>query len=490
MTVTPCFRKKKTQDSYGYLGVRVTLNRKSSIHNVGEKIHKKFWNRRKHKIRKSHPESVRLNKLLADKIKEIKELEETPCLSISDNNLISKSFLAYYHHQIINYDRSLSRDTVKSYRSAYLMLERYLKEINKEDLLLEQVNKRFISDLKNFLIDQKLALSSIHKYFKHIKTIYNRGVEAGLITNVTDPFKGLKIGVPVKSKQFLTINNIKDLIYADIPRESPDEITRMKFLVQFFGQGLRISDLFTIRYKNIMVDSSEAIIQFSQFKTKHPLTVFVSRDLLRYMCYFINPQKYYDFYYKRKYKFLLDGKEYSMTYNGHQSRHKFLFSKLDVGSKFYKMSVNFMENLNEKIYKEQLQLIKQKKQEDPSEFIVKGLNKHLYNDESFAPRKILNKKQKAKFETCKNYYVESLKSLDKYMQSGINIVGHTARHSFARHQLEIGTDSYLIRDLLGHKDIRTTEEYLRGFHKKIVKKSIKKSHYFVMLNLLNDFNID
>ena len=76
------------------------------------------------------------------------------------------------------------------------------------------------------------------------------------------------------------------------------------------------------------------------------------------------------------------------------------------------------------------------------------------------------------------------------MGSSINIVGHTARHSYARHQLSIGTDSYLIRDLLGHKNISTTEKYLQGFPTKLIKRNVKKSHDYVTLNLLNDFTID
>ncbi|WP_158548339.1 tyrosine-type recombinase/integrase [Marixanthomonas ophiurae] len=418
----------------------------------------------------------------------IKEIESSDTNEIAEVD--SSSFIKYYQDQLINFDHSLSENTIKSYRSAFLMLNNYLKHVKVKDLQFENIDKKLAFKFKNYLIDQNLASSTIAKYFKHFKTIYNRGLDDGHKSNIRSPFKSIKIVVPVKTKQFLTIDHIKNLINADIPRESQDELTKMTFLVQYFAQGLRISDLFTIRYKDIVVDSTEASIEFSQFKTKHQLTVFVGMNLLKYLCFFISPKKFYEFYFEKKYNFLLNNKEYTMTFFGHQERHKFLFNKKDVGSKFYNKSVDFMCSLNKTIFLEQLQLLKQKKKEDPYEFLVYGLDKSLYNEESFAPRKNLNEEQKAKFSTCRNNYVKNLKLLDKYMGSSINIVGHTARHSYARHQLSIGTDSYLIRDLLGHKNISTTEKYLQGFPTKLIKGNVKKSHDYVTLNFLNDFTID
>ena len=74
----------------------------------------------------------------------------------------------------------------------------------------------------------------------------------------------------------------------------------------------------------------------------------------------------------------------------------------------------------------------------PTEYIIEGLNGNKYSDKSV--QQVV--KQAAK-------------------RAGINkrVTPHILRHSFATHLLENGTDIRFIKELLGHKSIKTTQIY-------------------------------
>ena len=60
-----------------------------------------------------------------------------------------------------------------------------------------------------------------------------------------------------------------------------------------------------------------------------------------------------------------------------------------------------------------------------------------------------------------------IKSASKRVGIKKNVTPHTLRHSFATHLLEGGADIRYIQQLLGHKDLKTTQIYTHVANKDI-----------------------
>lgn len=72
---------------------------------------------------------------------------------------------------------------------------------------------------------------------------------------------------------------------------------------------------------------------------------------------------------------------------------------------------------------------------------------------------------------CKQYSTRSLQNVFKHAKKKAGVTSkcscHTLRHSFATHLLESGVDIFNIKELLGHKSIKSTMVYLHVSNKHI-----------------------
>ena len=77
---------------------------------------------------------------------------------------------------------------------------------------------------------------------------------------------------------------------------------------------------------------------------------------------------------------------------------------------------------------------------------------------------VANRPKEWLFEGSNPHNYVSKTTFQKLCHRYIGINCHGLRHCYAVHQLEAGVSIYIIKELFGHKDIRTTEKYLRSMN--------------------------
>ena len=95
-SITIILRKKVNKQGLFPVAIRITKNKKSPFLYFGQYINEKFWDTKNRKIKKSHPNSVRLHNLIAKKLVSLKIPEKAQAiLDKYKNELIDKKSLVF-----------------------------------------------------------------------------------------------------------------------------------------------------------------------------------------------------------------------------------------------------------------------------------------------------------------------------------------------------------------------------------------------------------
>ena len=306
------------------LAIRITQNRKTSFIYTGKYILKKDWNKDLRKVRKSHPNSKRLNNFLLKKLmevdditlaadgsedfvssKEIKKKVKHKGRSVSffqfgAQRVISKfqagsfstckgelsmlfnvrEFLKWNRfeerEQVINGIKDRRRNRVgQSRKFGYNFLEHVKGEIGKENsLYFEDITEAFLSNFKVFCISYlEHKTRTVTNHLIYIRTLFNAAIKEGIVEAKHYPFAGEKERIRIKPTQKigLTREEIQLIENVKLEKESNLWHTRNVWLFSFYFAGIRISDVLQMKWSDVM----DGRLYYTMNKNEKPLSLKV-----------------------------------------------------------------------------------------------------------------------------------------------------------------------------------------------------------------------
>ena len=125
-----------------------------------------------------------------------------------------------------------------------------------------------------------LAPKSASDYVGYLSTALNAAVRAEVIPE--NPFMSLpqseRVKVPESKREYLTIDEIKLLVDTDCPRED----VKRAYLFSCYC-GLRLSDVYALRWKDIVLDGEQYRVTTVMKKTAAPIYLPLSRQAVRWL---------------------------------------------------------------------------------------------------------------------------------------------------------------------------------------------------------------
>lgn len=257
-------RKKANKEGQYPLAIRITKNRKSTYHYIGHYIDLQDWDNKNIRVRKSHPNSDRLNSLLSNKLSEankmlidLQSVQKDISASQIKKQLYSSSKsitffeVAYDFLDELKVNKKLSRLSADKSRVKHVL--NYTKT---NQLTFQEINEQFLRKFKSYLRKKhNLSERSIVNNLVVIRTIYNRAIKLGIVDRKLYPFGSdrIRIKFPESEKIGLTKSEVINI-------ESATNLNvfethaRNVWLFSFYFAGIRVADLLKIRWSDIYDD--------------------------------------------------------------------------------------------------------------------------------------------------------------------------------------------------------------------------------------------
>lgn len=274
-TIAVVLRKKKKKDGTYPLALRITKNRKSSFIHLDYSIEEKYWDDENNQVRKSHPNSTRLNNYLIQKLAEASDTSleiETQKKEVSPQTIKRKikphagsSFAAQAELYLTRLENIGKYNRWNADKSRIKQFREFLPG---GDIAFSEITVGLLNRFKDWLkINRKVGDRTIMNHLVVIRSVFSQAITDGATEEKYYPFGSGKIVIkfPPGTKVGLAQDEVQKLEDAELP-EMLDDDARNAWLVSFYFAGMRVSDLLRLRWSDFL----ELRLHYTMGKNKKP----------------------------------------------------------------------------------------------------------------------------------------------------------------------------------------------------------------------------
>ncbi|WP_075342499.1 tyrosine-type recombinase/integrase [Tenacibaculum agarivorans] len=321
-------KEKQKKDGTYPLAIRIIKDRKPKYIHTDQSIDIKFWDSNERRVKKSHPNSKRLNNYLLAKLKEANdialELEENN-RNISSQDIKKKvkrtskntSFfqlgaervnnkyhagtysvanselsILYNIEEFLNLKKSGSietkkqeiqqrrKDRISKARKQGRNIPEEIKYFSKlKKVYFDDIDFGFIERFKSFCssyLDQKPRTITNQLIF--VRTLYNLAIKEKVTDGKNYPFAGEKEKIRIKSGNKIGLNKTEISKIEKLKLEKNTSIwhTKNVFLFSYYFAGVRISDVVELKWHSII----DGRLYYQMNKNEKPVSLKVPEQAL------------------------------------------------------------------------------------------------------------------------------------------------------------------------------------------------------------------
>ena len=267
--------------------------------------------------------------------------------------------------------------TAHVYKNALFSFSKFCGTTN---ISFRHVTRECLRCYGQYLYESGLKLNTVSTYMRMLRSIYNRGVEAGRAPYVPRLFHDVYTGVDIRQKKALPVLELHKLLYED-PKSERLRRTQTIAALMFQFCGMSFADLAHLEKSAL----NQNVLQYNRIKTKTP------------------------------------------------------------------MSLEILDSAKE--------MIDQLRSNKPA---VPDCPDYLFNI-LHGDKKRKDERAYREYQSALRNFNNCLKDLARALHLNSPVTSYTFRHSWATTAKYRGVPIEMISESLGHKSIKTTQIYLKGF---------------------------
>ena len=260
-SVKVVLRQKKDKHGMFPLAIRITKDRTSSFMHLGQHIKESDWDDIKQRVKKSHPNSTRLNNYLIKKLSEANDklLE----LEVQKKGVSSKAVKqglkptgndrSFFTQASIYLENLKKSGKYKRWTVDKPYINRFREFLKNEDIIFEDITVNLLNRFKAYLkATRKVNERTVVNHLVILRSIYNQAIKGSIVDRKHYPFGKDKIRIkfPDSLRIGLTPEEVKRIEDLQLDPSSYLNHARNIWLLSFYFAGMRVSDVLRLKWSD------------------------------------------------------------------------------------------------------------------------------------------------------------------------------------------------------------------------------------------------
>lgn len=251
-------RHKKLKNGSHPIILQFIKDRKKKVFYLSQSATEDEWTEGKSLPSKRHPYQAKLTNFIKKRVADANELIfqfESKNKPYTLEDLVTKfsgressEYLFVYFDQVIE---RLEKQGMKGNEIVYKCARTSLFSFLEKDILLADIDYKFLIAYEEYLNTEGLKINSISVYMRTLRALLNKAIKEDVLSDEAYPFKKYTIKSEATAKRAISkddINKIRDL---DLEPYSTLDMTRDFFMFSYYNRGMSFVDLAFLKHSDI-----------------------------------------------------------------------------------------------------------------------------------------------------------------------------------------------------------------------------------------------